>query len=153
MSKIDVGQAITVLANVGVIASILFLGLEIRQNTQTQRLSAAQQVFGLAYTNSLALAADPANSEILFAWIAGQELTPVERNRLDLSLQAIMTAHRQVHYQYESGFLDQEIFDAYERRAAALFQEPLAVGWWVENQWRFAESFQDYVDGVIERNR
>lgn len=32
MKKIDVGQAISLLANIGVIAGIVFLGLELRQN-------------------------------------------------------------------------------------------------------------------------
>ena len=35
MKKIDVGQTITILANIGVIAGIFFLGIEIQQNTET----------------------------------------------------------------------------------------------------------------------
>ena len=34
MKKIDLGQAITILANVGVIAGIVFLGIELRQNNE-----------------------------------------------------------------------------------------------------------------------
>ncbi len=33
MKKIDLGQTISILANFGVIAGIVFLGLEIRQST------------------------------------------------------------------------------------------------------------------------
>ena len=47
MKKLDLGQVITILANVGVIAGIVFLGIEIQQNTQVSRgqavLSIAQQ--------------------------------------------------------------------------------------------------------------
>ncbi len=32
MKKLDLGQTITILANVGVIAGIVFLGYELRQN-------------------------------------------------------------------------------------------------------------------------
>ena len=35
MKKIDLGQTITILANVGVIAGIIFLAIEIQQNTET----------------------------------------------------------------------------------------------------------------------
>jgi hypothetical protein len=35
MKKIDVGQTITILANIGVIAGIGFLAIEIQQNTET----------------------------------------------------------------------------------------------------------------------
>ena len=35
MKKIDLGQTLNTLANVGVIAGIVFLGVELRQNTAT----------------------------------------------------------------------------------------------------------------------
>jgi len=84
--------------------------------------------------------------------LTGEELTPVEQNRISLVLQAIVTAHWQVYYQYENGFLDKEVFDAFERRLPATFQAPFMVDWWASNRYRFAESFQDYVDSVIGRN-
>ena len=34
MKKIDLGQAIGILANVGVTAGIVFLGMELRQNNE-----------------------------------------------------------------------------------------------------------------------
>ena len=49
--------------------------------------------------------------------LTGEELTLVEQNRMGLVLQAIVTAHWQVYYQYENGFLDKEVFDAFERRS------------------------------------
>jgi hypothetical protein len=42
MKKIDVVQAVTILANVGVIAGIVFLAFELQQNTQAVRLASAQ---------------------------------------------------------------------------------------------------------------
>ena len=38
MNRIDVGQTITILANIGVIAGIFFLGVEIEQNTETRQM-------------------------------------------------------------------------------------------------------------------
>jgi hypothetical protein len=149
MNKVDLGQMITLGANVGVIAGILFLAIEVRQNTETQRLSAAQQVLGLSYSNTIALAADPTASEILVEALAGQELTPVEQNRMGLILQAILTQHWQVYYQYKNGFLDQAVFDAFERRLPAALADPFMVDWWESNRSRFAEDFQDYVESVI----
>ena len=46
MKKMDLGQTLQILANFGVIAGIVFLAIEIRQNTDSQRMLAAQQVFG-----------------------------------------------------------------------------------------------------------
>jgi len=44
MKKIDLGQTITILANVGVIAGIIFLGIELNQNTQQLALELRWQV-------------------------------------------------------------------------------------------------------------
>ena len=44
MKKLDYGQTVSVLANIGVIAGILFLGFEIRQNTLISRGAAVQSI-------------------------------------------------------------------------------------------------------------
>jgi hypothetical protein len=44
MKKIDLGQMITILANLGVIAGIVFLAFEIRQNTAQLRAEAAYSI-------------------------------------------------------------------------------------------------------------
>jgi hypothetical protein len=150
MKKIDLGQTINTLANAGVIAGIIFLGLEIRQNTETQQLSAAQQVLGLGYSNLVTLAADPRYNEILLAVNTGRELTPFEKNQAYQYTTAILTALWQGHFQYENGFLDQEIFDAFERRAARITRAPFFAEYWEQNRSFFGESFQDFLDGVIE---
>ena len=46
MKNIDVGQTITILAIVGVIAGIVFLGFEIQQNTTAMKSTAAQDIYG-----------------------------------------------------------------------------------------------------------
>ena len=44
MKKIDLGQTITILANLGVIGGIVFLAFEIRQNTAQMRAEAAYSI-------------------------------------------------------------------------------------------------------------
>jgi len=51
MRKIDLGQTIQSLANLGVIAGIVFLAVEIRQNTQSLEINAYQEL--IAQINSL----------------------------------------------------------------------------------------------------
>jgi hypothetical protein len=43
MTKVDVGQTIQILANVGVIAGIVFLGFELRQNNALLQEQARSQ--------------------------------------------------------------------------------------------------------------
>jgi len=44
VKKIDYGQAVSILANIGVIAGIVFLGFEIRQNTLISKSVAVQSI-------------------------------------------------------------------------------------------------------------
>jgi len=59
MKKIDLGQAITILANIGVIAGIVFLGIELRQNSAAAELQAAQSYVNLSYELDFRLVDDP----------------------------------------------------------------------------------------------
>ena len=79
MKKIDLGQSIGILANLGVIAGIVFLGLELRQNNS---LLAAQARYSLRQ-----LRTDTADSiaaldvlEATHKYAAGEAITPAERS-------------------------------------------------------------------------
>ena len=59
MKKIDLSQTISILANIGVIAGIVFLGVEIRQNTRSQEASSYQVLMaGIARFNEVEIS-DP----------------------------------------------------------------------------------------------
>lgn len=68
MKKIDLGQTIQILANVGVIAGIVFLAIELQQNNELQRSSSRQALLdhdlslvenGMAYADLWELASRP----------------------------------------------------------------------------------------------
>ena len=83
MKKIDLGQAITILANVGVIAGIVFLAVELGQNTQAIRLTASQSMaselaeFNRGWTNP-----DMARIRLKIDTEGYDSLSPLERMQL-----------------------------------------------------------------------
>jgi len=82
LKQLDYGQAVTLLANIGIIAGIVFLAIEIQQNTGAIRSQAS-----LGINDSLARmnAAIYQDSELADILIRGREslsnLDPVERER------------------------------------------------------------------------
>jgi hypothetical protein len=152
MKKIDVSQAIVLLANIGVIAGIAFLALELRQNDETQRLLAAQQVLGLAFTNGVTAATSESLSEAMVIAEAGGELTPTQQNQVNAMVRAVMNGSWQVYFQNEQGFLEPEFWEAYERRGRRTMASPLWQTWWNENREIFSVGFQDYIDSLIEES-
>jgi hypothetical protein len=86
MKKIDFGQTVTILANVGVIAGIVFLALEVRQNQETlergnaMNLVAVQTTSQAIYSDFRYLLLD--NDELFSIWqrgLADEELTESEQ--------------------------------------------------------------------------
>jgi hypothetical protein len=79
MRMLEIGQVLTIVANVGVIAGIAFLVMEVRQNN---RLLAAQARYSLRqYRNDIAdTLMLPHVLEATHKWAAGEELSAMERS-------------------------------------------------------------------------
>ena len=78
MKKIDLGQTITILANIGVIAGIDFLALEVHQNNE---LMSAEARRSRTESSELAFRAIAENADIAEIFVKarqGQELSAVE---------------------------------------------------------------------------
>ena len=76
---LEIGQVLTLLANVGVIAGIVFLAMEVRQNN---KLLAAQARYSLReYRNDIAdTFLLPHVQEAAHKWAAGEALSATERS-------------------------------------------------------------------------
>jgi len=110
MKKIDLGQTISVVANIGVIAGIVFLGYELRQ-TQMAIQSQAFQARALdAMDWDLEMAKDENLRKIQYQLDSGEfdpnSLTEAERQVAFYLLDAARLDVDNEHYQYENGFLD-----------------------------------------------
>ena len=82
MKKLDIGQTLTILANVGVIAGILFLAVELRQNNDLMT-DEAERARAESRRESWALLAD--NGELAAIMVkerAGEQLTAAEEFQL-----------------------------------------------------------------------
>ncbi len=81
MQKIDLGQTVGILANIGVIAGIVFLGIELQQNNALL----AAEFRASSLSNRLSLrekALDPQIAELLVRAYEGAELSAAERVQL-----------------------------------------------------------------------
>ena len=59
MKKIDFGQSIGILANIGVIAGIVFLGIEIRDSTRATQAASIQSASELDHEFLMRVGEDP----------------------------------------------------------------------------------------------
>jgi len=83
MKKIDLGQTITILANLGIIAGIAFLAIEVQQNNDQLRIQARQNVYEMqAEIQRNFFRNDGGLADLYFKEVLGENLTVVESSRL-----------------------------------------------------------------------
>lgn len=110
MNKTDLGQALTILANLGVIAGIIFLGMELRQS---QLLARAQMQNELTLETQEIQRSDMNGpmAGILVRNRIGDPLSEEERFRLGI-WQSLWNSHTEnLFFQYQEGLYDKESLD------------------------------------------
>ncbi len=110
MKKISIEQTITIAANIGVIAGIIFLGFELRQTQEAMKSQAFQARALDAISWSLDMAKDENLGRIHILIESGKlepsSLTQSERQIAFFLLDGARLDVDNEHYQYENGFLD-----------------------------------------------
>ncbi len=91
MKKPDLGQTITILANVGVIAGIVFLGVELAQNNEFLAAQARFNRQTLAAESWSIIATEPELTTVIIKDRNGQELTEVEKLRIEAYWMRMLT--------------------------------------------------------------
>ena len=82
MKKIDLGQTITILANLGVIAGIIFLGIELQQNNELMEAEARRARALSSEEAYRIIAENEALAEMFVKEERGEALTDVESQRM-----------------------------------------------------------------------
>ena len=82
MKKVDLGQTISILANLGVIAGIVFLAVELRQNNSLMAAQARFNQLSAQAETHIILAENPDLAWALVRANNNEELTPGEEASL-----------------------------------------------------------------------
>ena len=137
-------------ANFGVLIGIVFLAIEIRQNTETTR---AQMIQSRAET-SVFLAAETFNSEhmpdIWMKVIGGEELSDSEFFRYRTWFRATLRNQDNNIQQYNQGLLGAHIPRA--ARGLVLFfivNNQIGQERWEQSKYTYSDDFIEFIDAII----
>jgi hypothetical protein len=157
MKKIDLGQTIGILANVGVIAGIVFLGYELRQNNA----SIEAQIRGTRHIvrrdDFLLPLQNREFAETLIKHRHGEQLTEYETLILNRSIMANLLNLRFVFNEFRQGRILEENIPidswrkSFENRSLAdVGYWPNARAFWEENKTEeFDPAFVEWMDENI----
>ena len=149
MSIQDLGAIGEIIGAAAVVASLLYLAVQIRQSSRIAKASTTQSLLGYSAQMNTAAAGDIA--PVMAKVLSAQELNPNEKYQYFAYMLAAFAQCWQAHHQYVNGMLEREVFEAYERRTLSFLVRPNAREFWERNRFRFSTTFCDYVDALAER--
>ncbi len=136
MKKIDLGQTIGIFANIGVIAGIIFLAVELQQNNQLLRSEAEYHLFENMTATASDLIRDASLAEIFVKTNNNEELSDVERVRIDWLYERAYLSFAWEYSQYENGLVDSVPVDIYRE---IITGNDISIARWRDMAGVFAE--------------
>jgi hypothetical protein len=137
-----------VLAAISVILTVVYLAIQIRQNTHATH----SQTYHLA-TSALAEMAGiiGSNKELARIFRIGM-LNPGELDE-DESAQfgylgiSLFRRFENVFFQYKSGMIDEDFWNGHRDNILWFFHRPGMQFWWKDRKFAFSRSFREFLDG------
>ena len=150
MKKIDFGQTLQLLGNVGVVVGILLLAYELNQNRDLMRAQTrndlAQNVIGLFVSDM----DDGELADVIRRGLAGEELSGTESWRYERRMNAWFRHWENMHYQYRAGLYDEtEASKNLEAIAVALERDPGWLEYWCRRGALYSSEFAAEFESLL----
>jgi hypothetical protein len=132
---------------VGVLGSLIFVGLQIRQNTQSQRVVAVESLMAAIAAINVPPMQSPALgtalAKVLTDWTAASH---DERVIAHYFLFCFFKLHEQAWYQHKSRVLDDAQWIGWENLIRVYYHSPgIQQVWWPSRRDAFSPQFQAYL--------
>jgi hypothetical protein len=136
----------------GVMGSLLFVGLQLKQEQEIARSVASQARTEANVQFLIESAANPLVASGLEKVSTGNEsqVTYAERRAITMTNAAILFIYENIHFQYENGFIPEERWQATRRTIqGTLFNVPTLRSQFASNREQWSQSFGTVVDEII----
>ena len=152
-NKLDwVNRWITLAANIGVLLGIIFLIVELRQNTTATRLQASSN-FQDSFSNIEFFITQ--NAEFAALLDKGRKAEAIDRSvdqmRLDVFYGNVLRTWQNAHTQYQSGALDEDIWRGSQARLTEVLKADRGLfDYWQTNQTHFGLTFNAMIASITD---
>ena len=142
-----IGQAVGAL---GVIVSVLYLAMQVREDARARRAETVHQQTG-AHANALqAIAVSQDLAAIFTRGITEFEtLGTVERARFSALLSYFMLHFQDSFFQHAEHHLDERVWQGIETPLSEMFAYPGVRAWWKTRAHHYSAKYRRLVDGKI----
>ena len=150
MDKLN--QWLNLFASLGVMAGLVFLVIELNQNTQATIAAASAELTNQSLEYFSAGMDNQVISRALHKQRAGEPLDGLEQDQLRMHQYFNFRVFENAFHQYQRGFFDESEWQKYRRIIARLLHNnDLASQMWNESDGQWTDDFSTEVNGL--RNR
>ncbi|MEQ8320584.1 MAG: hypothetical protein RH946_09985 [Rhodospirillales bacterium] len=146
MNLDTVATIANIMASGAVVLTLVFIGLQLRQNSQLTRMAAAQTSAQLLSTNLGRIAESAELAELIVREKGRESWTPVEFLRVSNFLSISFRHFEVLHTHRRYGVFEDELWEGSEARLRESLSNPGIRDWWAESRPLYARSFAKYVD-------
>ena len=150
----DFGAIGEIVGGIGVIASLLYLSVQIRQNSRSTKAEAVQAAQQSMVDLALTMAGDPFYSAMTNKAhaVSFLNLSEEERGRLGWFWFAVMRTTETLYHHYLQGSADVSIWETYARGITQNLRNAGFRQWWRNlGDYGFSSEFTSFVNATLDR--
>ena len=152
MSLEDLGNIAELVAAIAVLVSLIYLALQIRQNTEQIKqsiLSVRASAFDTSLSSSAGfivnIAQDPDLADIYRRGLIGESLNETEWIRFRFVISNLFGHYEHLYYQHRAGLAEPEYWESRAANMEWYFAQPGWRAYWDEAGRLFGQGFREYV--------
>ena len=148
MSIADLGSLGEFVSSVAVLFTLIFLTLQMRQNTRAVRTATAAELTSQWLTNATS-GATSATLSGAFDRVEGAETLTVEGGRhVFFFMAGLLKTTEFAHYQWTQGNLAEQLWKTHESTMKAMVATPYFEELWATQQGWYTDQFRAFIDSL-----
>ena len=143
-------EGVSLIANIGVIGSIVFLGLEMRQNTEMMQSQTRNSIVENQLSVYEKMVENPELFDIADKRSANLDVADAERQQLHVFILSQLRIWENEFYQYQIGLYAAEEFEARKIWWGRIMRRPVNLQTWRVEQETFYPDFRIYMNELLD---
>jgi len=151
MDILELGAIGELVGGVAVVASLLFVGVQVRTSAHDQRVAAAR---GATRELPNVVHGVISNQDSAAIWLKGMntfgELNTAERLRFSALVGHAFRLFEQLYYQNRDGGVESEVWDGFQNQLRDFAAYPGCADWWTTRAHWYGNGFRYFVESNLD---
>ena len=145
-----IGAIAELLGAIGVILSLVYLSVQIRQNTRSARASTFQSIASDAAHFNALVVSDAGFTRLFIAAAGGDRVPDDDYFRFHRFVGTFFRFHDNLYFQLLQGMIKEDQWRGYSVGLEQMLHRPGIQAWWRHNRLGHSSRFQAFVDEVLD---